>query len=172
MLHNVYLALHNIIPEIDPKRQRNRQFQLPIKNNSIFTVWRFAWPSPKLGMCNHGRQLGHSESLSGAHGVILPRYRPVTPTAFWVFAAFFCGELQKLPRLEGRKRRENGETVGFSPNSLADHYGWYGVLVCIVEYSLVVVSIFSFRTMGHWENWDSYTVATFCLICNIVSAVG
>ena len=45
---------------------------------------------------------------------------------------------------------------------------WY----VIVEYSLVVASIFSFRTMGQWENWDYYTASTFCLSCNIVSAIG
>ena len=45
---------------------------------------------------------------------------------------------------------------------------WY----VMVEYSLVVASIFSFRTMGQWEHWDSYIAATFCLNCNIVSAVG
>ena len=42
----------------------------------------------------------------------------------------------------------------------------------MVEYSLVVASIFSFRTMGQRGHWDSYIVATFCFICNIIFAVG
>ena len=45
---------------------------------------------------------------------------------------------------------------------------WY-VLWSIV---LVVVSIFSFRTMGQWEHLDYYTTSTFCISYNIVSAVG
>ena len=45
---------------------------------------------------------------------------------------------------------------------------WY----VMVEYSLVVASIFSFRTMGQWGHRDYYTAATFCTSCNIVSAVG
>ena len=44
---------------------------------------------------------------------------------------------------------------------------WY----VMVEYSLVVASIFSFRTMGQWEHWDYYTASTFCISCNIVSVV-
>ena len=36
----------------------------------------------------------------------------------------------------------------------------------------MVASIFSFRTMGQWEHWDYYTASTFCISCNIVSAVG
>ena len=52
--------------------------------------------------------------------------------------------------------------------SSVDMECWY----VMVEYSLVVASIFSFRTMGQWGHWDSYTVATFCFSCNIVSAVG
>ena len=43
------------------------------------------------------------------------------------------------------------------------------MLVCMVEYSLVVASIFSFWTMGQWEHWDFYTASTFCISCNIVS---
>ena len=45
---------------------------------------------------------------------------------------------------------------------------WY----VVVEYSLVVASIFSFRTMGQWEHRDYYTAATFCTSCKIVSVVG
>ena len=45
---------------------------------------------------------------------------------------------------------------------------WY----VMVEYSLVVASIFSFKTMGQWEHWDYYTASTFCISCNIVFAVG
>ena len=36
----------------------------------------------------------------------------------------------------------------------------------------MVTSIFSFRTMGQWEHWDSYTALHFCTGCNIVSIVG
>ena len=45
------------------------------------------------------------------------------------------------------------------------------MLVCIVEYSLVATSIFSFRVMEQWGHKDYYTVATFCISCNILSTV-
>ena len=42
----------------------------------------------------------------------------------------------------------------------------------MVEYSLVVASIFSFKTTGQWEHWDYYTAFTFYISCNIVFAIG
>ena len=53
-------------------------------------------------------------------------------------------------------------------NTSTDMECWY----VVVEYSSVVASIFSFWTMGQWEHWDYYTAPTFCISCNIVSAVG
>ena len=46
------------------------------------------------------------------------------------------------------------------------------MLVCMVEYSLVVASVFSFKTMGQWEHWDYYLASTFCISCDIVFAIG
>ena len=46
------------------------------------------------------------------------------------------------------------------------------MLVCMMEYSVVVASVFSFRTMGQWEHWDYYTASTFCPSYKIVSSLG
>ena len=41
---------------------------------------------------------------------------------------------------------------------------WYGVLVWIVEYNVVITSIVSCKAMGQWEHWDSYTTLHFVLV--------
>ena len=57
------------------------------------------------------------------------------------------------------KRQQEVQDASLARDRTSDMECWY----VMVEYSLVIASIFSFRTMGQWEHWDYYSASTFCI---------